>query len=108
MSSRSPSFTYSCSRRVCSLPVPDDIIGRRSSCMIHVAPLAAGQLPSLVWVAPFGLLLLAIALLPLIPHTHHWWERNRNKLLVGLVFAVVTLIHFASRGFGTTLHEPVL
>jgi Na+/H+ antiporter NhaD/arsenite permease-like protein len=37
-------------------------------------------------VAPFLLLLLAIALLPLV--AHHWWESNRNKALVGAVLSI--------------------
>ena len=36
-----------------------------------------------------ALLLLAIALLPLIPATAHWWEHNRNKLLVSGGLAAV-------------------
>jgi hypothetical protein len=29
-------------------------------------------------------MLLCIALLPLLPHAHHWWESNRAKLTVAL------------------------
>jgi Na+/H+ antiporter NhaD/arsenite permease-like protein len=53
-----------------------------------VAP-AAGHaaLPLPHWtVAPFILLLLAIAVLPLA--AGHFWHRNRNKLLVSAVFAL--------------------
>ncbi len=40
-----------------------------------------------VWaVAPFVLILLAIAVLPLV--AHHWWESNRNKAIVSGVLAV--------------------
>ncbi len=35
---------------------------------------------------PFAGLLLAIAVLPLV--AHHWWERNANKGLVAVLFAV--------------------
>jgi Na+/H+ antiporter NhaD/arsenite permease-like protein len=45
--------------------------------------------------APFVLLLLAIAVLPLIPACAHWWEKNRNKLLVALALAAATLIYYA-------------
>jgi Na+/H+ antiporter NhaD/arsenite permease-like protein len=38
-----------------------------------------------VAVVPFALLLLCIAVLPLV--AHHWWERNRNKAIVGGLFA---------------------
>src|SRR5262245_21295402 len=30
-------------------------------------------------VLPFVLLLAGIAVLPLIPHTSHWWESNLNR-----------------------------
>ena len=54
------------------------------------------------WLAclPFVLLLLCIAILPLIRRTHHWWEENRNKLLVAAVLAGVTLGYYQFRGFG--------
>ncbi|MBE7559895.1 sodium:proton antiporter [bacterium] len=57
-------------------------------------------LPSLFWSWPFVALLLAIAVLPLLPRTHHWWEHNRNKLLVALSLAAVTLLYYLFRGFG--------
>lgn len=43
------------------------------------------ELP-LVSIAPFALLLLAIALLPLF--AGHWWEHNKNRALVAGVLAV--------------------
>lgn len=46
--------------------------------------------PTLAWysVLPFAAMLVAIAVLPLIPATQHWWERNRNQLLVALVLGL--------------------
>ncbi len=46
--------------------------------------------PTLAWysVLPFAAMLVSIAVLPLIPSTQHWWERNRNQLLVALVLGV--------------------
>ncbi len=44
---------------------------------------------------PFVGVLLAIAILPLIPATAHWWERNRNKLMVSVAFASLTLCYYA-------------
>src|ERR1700722_3019311 len=41
-------------------------------------------------VAPFVLLLLTIALLPLL--ATHWWHSNRNRGLVAALFAVPVLI----------------
>jgi Na+/H+ antiporter NhaD/arsenite permease-like protein len=40
----------------------------------------------LLAVAPFVLLLLAIAVLPLV--AHHWWESNRNRGIVAAVLGV--------------------
>jgi Na+/H+ antiporter NhaD/arsenite permease-like protein len=55
--------------------------------------------PPLYTVLPFVLLLGAIAVLPLIPATAHWWEHNRNRFLVALVLALVTL------GYYLVLHD---
>ena len=57
-------------------------------------------MPNILWSTPFVLLLLAIALLPLVPVAHHWWERNSIKLLVGLVLSAVVLAHYGFRGYG--------
>ncbi len=62
--------------------------------------LAAVQQPALVWISPFVALLLAIAILPLIPRVDHWWHHNRNKLLIALVLSAFTLAHYYLRGFG--------
>jgi predicted negative regulator of RcsB-dependent stress response len=35
-----------------------------------------------------------IALLPLIPATEHWWESNKNRLVVSLVLAALTLLYY--------------
>ncbi len=70
--------------------------------------IAAAVVPSLVWVAPFAALLLCVSILPLIPKTAHWWEHNRNKLMVGLALGGVALVHYGVRGFGVTLHDPSL
>ena len=49
---------------------------------------AAPALEPVPWlaVAPFVLLLLSIAVLPLV--AHHWWESNRNRGLVSAVLGV--------------------
>jgi Na+/H+ antiporter NhaD/arsenite permease-like protein len=44
--------------------------------------------------APFVLLLLSIAVLPLLKRTEHWWERNRNKLIVSLSLALLTVLYY--------------
>jgi hypothetical protein len=58
----------------------------------HAAGDAPLDLP--VWsVAPFALLLLAIAVLPLA--AGHWWHRNRNKALVAALFALPAAVEAA-------------
>ncbi len=50
--------------------------------------------PSAWAVLPFVGLLLAIAVLPLIESTKHWWESNRNRFIVASVLAAVTLCYY--------------
>jgi len=45
-------------------------------------------------VIPFVLLLGAIAVLPLLKATEHWWESNRNRFLVAVVLGAMTLIYY--------------
>lgn len=45
-----------------------------------------GHQLGLVWVVPFALLLLSIAVLPLL--IPHWWESNRNKGIISAVFGL--------------------
>jgi Na+/H+ antiporter NhaD/arsenite permease-like protein len=51
--------------------------------------------PPLWTVIPFALLLLAIAVLPLIPFAEHWWESNLSRLLVAMGLAIVALAYYA-------------
>jgi Na+/H+ antiporter NhaD/arsenite permease-like protein len=60
----------------------------------------AAAAPGLVWILPFVLLLLCIAVFTLLPKTSHWWEKNVNKLLVALGLGVVTLVYYHLRGYG--------
>jgi hypothetical protein len=53
----------------------------------------ANAVPNVLWSTPFVLLVLAIALLPLVPVAHHWWERNSIKLLLGLTLSAIVLAH---------------
>lgn len=50
--------------------------------------------PPLWAVLPFAALLLAIAVLPLIPRTEHWWHANRNRFLVAATLGIITLIYY--------------
>jgi len=67
-----------------------------------------------VGVVPFVALLGAIALLPLIPRTRHWWESNLNRLIVALGAAVATLGYYVfiaqvgPEGILTVLEHAVL
>ncbi len=76
--------------------------------MSGVMTVAAAQAPPLAGAVPFGLLLLALAIFPLLPRLAHWWEHNRNKLLLALVLAGVTLAYYQARGSGVVLHDPAL
>jgi len=54
-----------------------------------------GHAPRLwgIGILPFVGILGSIAFLPLIPATQHWWESNRNRLLVSLICAGATLVY---------------
>ena len=45
-------------------------------------------------VTPFALLLLAIAILPLIPATEHWWENNLHRFYVAAGLSLITLLYY--------------
>ena len=62
--------------------------------------------PDLGWVFFFGSLLAAIAIFPLIPRVNHWWEHNRNKLLVSGIAALGTLLYYGARDSGFGHAEP--
>lgn len=55
--------------------------------------------------APFAALLLAIALLPLIKSTAHWWEHHKSKLIVALVLSGLTLAYYLLRGVGVSIEQ---
>lgn len=71
-------------------------------------PALLAQLPHPAWCAPFVLLLLLIAILPILPATRHWWEHNRNKLLLALLLSTATLYHYYTRNFGAQLHASAV
>jgi Na+/H+ antiporter NhaD/arsenite permease-like protein len=62
--------------------------------------------PSLLTTVPFCLLLLCIAILPLFHGTHHWWEKNRNKLLISVILGGITLLYYYFRQTG--FHEAAI
>ena len=61
--------------------------------------------PPLYGVLPFVAMLLAIAVCPLwVPH---WWESNRNKLIVSAVLGLPVLVVYGLRHPGALLHTAV-
>ena len=82
---------------ICGLLIYGSLTGH------HAAPAGEGhhgppegyQLPPVWACAPFVLLLLSIALLPLIPATAHWWEHNVNRLMLAVLLGAVTLAFYA-------------
>jgi Na+/H+ antiporter NhaD/arsenite permease-like protein len=64
-------------------------------------PALGHLLPS--WsVAPFAVMLLAIAVMPLV--ANHFWEHNRNKAILSLVLGAPVAIWIASLDATTLLH----
>ena len=52
------------------------------------------EAPPYWMIIPFVLLLGAIAILPLVPATEHWWENNLNRFKVAALLGVVTLAYY--------------
>jgi Na+/H+ antiporter NhaD/arsenite permease-like protein len=59
----------------------------------------------LVTVLPFVAMLLAIAIWPLA--APHWWEHNRNKLIVALAAGLPVLVLYLFREPGALVHAAV-
>lgn len=51
--------------------------------------------PAVFATLPFIAMLGAIAILPLFTRTEHWWEHNRNRLIVAVGLALLTLFYYA-------------
>jgi Na+/H+ antiporter NhaD/arsenite permease-like protein len=64
-----------------------------------------GRLLPLGSLAPFALLLLAIAILPLV--AGHWWERNKSKALVSFAAGGV-FVAWLLRAHGSAAHHALL
>lgn len=56
--------------------------------------------PSVFWILPFAVLLAVIAVFPLLPKFSHWWEKNRNKLLVSVLLGGAVTLYYGLRGQG--------
>jgi Na+/H+ antiporter NhaD/arsenite permease-like protein len=75
----------------------------------HGGAAARHDVPPLwgVGVLPFAALLGAIAVLPLVPATRHWWESNLHRLYVALGASAATLLYYlTAKGWSSVL--PVL
>lgn len=55
---------------------------------------------------PFALMLLLIALGPIF--MEHWWESNKNKLIVSLALGIPTAIYLAMNGMWHNLEHQLL
>jgi Na+/H+ antiporter NhaD/arsenite permease-like protein len=52
--------------------------------------------PPVLAVLPFAALLLAIAVLPLLRLTKHWWHSNRNRFLLAVLLGLLTLLFYGA------------
>ena len=67
----------------------------------------AGVLALPVWtLIPFILMLSAIAIAPLV--ANHWWEHNKNKLIVSLALGIPTAIYLIYNGLIDNLEHQLL
>jgi Na+/H+ antiporter NhaD/arsenite permease-like protein len=65
------------------------------------------QAPSPLMVAPFVVLLLCVAVLPLIDRTKHWWESNLHRFYIACFLALVTLAYYVFlHSTGVESHWP--
>ncbi|MEE9231120.1 MAG: sodium:proton antiporter [Acidobacteriota bacterium] len=63
----------------------------------HGAPHEVPHEPPPWWglgILPFVGILGCIAILPLLPATHHWWESNHHRLGVSLTLSAITLGYY--------------
>lgn len=73
----------------------------------HHGPPPGYEIPPIWACTPFVAILLCIAVLPLIPATAHWWESNKNRLVVALILAGLTLLYYAFIHPMTYNHETM-
>ncbi|MBN1394699.1 MAG: sodium:proton antiporter [Pirellulales bacterium] len=74
----------------------------------HSGHRAVTHHPPYWMVAPFVVLLGAIAILPLLPATMHWWESNLHRFYVAAVLAALTLVYYLFlHGHPVSAHWPI-
>jgi Na+/H+ antiporter NhaD/arsenite permease-like protein len=60
-----------------------------------------------LWVSiPFGIMLLAIAIGPLV--AEKWWDQNKNKLFVSIVLSVPVIIYMLTNGLSKNLIDAII
>ncbi len=63
--------------------------------------------PPYYMIAPFAMLLLAIAVFPLMKFTEHWWESNMNRFVVAGGLGILTLLYYGFVcDFPVAVHWP--
>jgi len=60
----------------------------------------------LIALLPFVLMLLAIAVFPLF--WNHFWEKNKNKLIIAIILSIPVIIYLLSNGFSEKLVETIV
>jgi Na+/H+ antiporter NhaD/arsenite permease-like protein len=80
----------------------DEAAANPGAAAAGAAPAAAGAPPPLWTIAPFVLLLGAIAAFPLIPAVEHWWESNLHRFYIAAGLGLVTLAYY------TFLHRQAI
>jgi len=58
------------------------------------APLADAEYAPYWMILPFAVLLGAIAILPLVPATTHWWDNNLHRFYVAAGLGIATLLYY--------------
>jgi len=60
----------------------------------------------LITLLPFVLMLLSIAVFPLF--WNHFWEKNKNKLIIALLLSIPVVIYLLSNGFSEKLFDTIV
>lgn len=72
--------------------------------VVHGA--SAHHAPPIYWVLPFILMLGSIAIFPLVKE--HWWEHNKNKLMISALLGIPTLIYLFMQGHTAHIQHAII
>lgn len=61
---------------------------------------------SILSLIPFALMLASIAVLPLM--FHHFWENNKNKLIISIILSIPIIIYMLSINEGAELYHIIM